>query len=161
LNQIDQYLDQLQERVVGGRGNADPRNYDVFISYTHGDEPWASKFVDEVKAQGVHAWFDKADIALGERWSDEIEQALREAPVIVVLVSPNYVNNSSADFELGAAVGGNKKIIPIVTQKAPPTPLPPLLRSRQWLQETSPQAAGKRVAEVVEHLSNQNAARAD
>jgi hypothetical protein len=139
---------------------ADSRNYDVFISHAHGDEPWASKFVDELEAQGVHAWFDKADIAWGERWSDKIEQALREAPIIVVLLSPNYMNNPSAVFELGAAVGGNKKIIPIVTQKVEHAPLPSMLRDRQWLQETSPQAAGKLVAEVVEHLS-QNAAGVD
>jgi hypothetical protein len=140
---------------------ADSRNYDVFISYSHGDEPWASKFVDELEAQGVHAWFDKTDIALGDRWSEKIEQALREAPVIVVLLSQNYMNNPSAVFELGAALGGNKKIIPIVTQKAEHISVPRLLRDRQWLQETSPQVAGKRVAEVVEHLSHQNAAGAD
>jgi hypothetical protein len=135
---------------------AESRNYDVFISHAHGDEPWASKFFDELKSQGVHAWFDKADIAWGERWSDKIEQALREAPVIVVLVSPDYMNSASAVFELGAAVGGNKKIIPIATQKIEHAPS--VLRDRQWLQETSPQAAGKLVAEVVENLSHQNAA---
>jgi hypothetical protein len=140
---------------------ANSRNYDVFISHARGDEPWASKFVDELEAQGVHAWFDKADIALGDRWSDKIEQALREAPIIVVLLSPNYMNNPSAAFELGAALGGNKKIIPIVTEKVEHTLLPSLLRDRQWLQEASPQAAGKRVAEVVEHLSDQTAAGAD
>lgn len=140
---------------------ADSRNYDVFISYAHGDESWASKFVDELQAQGVHAWYDRSNIALGERWSEKIEEALREAPIIVVLVSPNYVNNPSAVFELGAALGGNKKIIPIVTREVEHTSLPSLLRGRQWLQETSPQIAGKRVAEVVEHLSHQNAAGAD
>lgn len=140
---------------------ADSRNYDVFISYAQGDEPWASRFFDELEAQGVHAWFDKTDIALGERWIDKIEEALREAPVIAVLLSPNYTNSPSAAFELGAALGGNKKIIPIATQEVEHAPLSSLLRDRQWLQETSPQAAGRRVAEVVEHLSHQNAAEAD
>jgi nucleoside 2-deoxyribosyltransferase len=139
----------------------DYRNYDVFISHAHGDEPWASKFVDELEAQGVRAWLNMADIGWGERWIDKTEQVLREAPIIVVLLSPDYMNDPSAVFELGAALGGNKKIIPIMTQKAEHTPVPLFLRDRQWLQETSPQAAGKRVAEVVEHLSNQNAARAD
>jgi hypothetical protein len=140
---------------------ADARNYDVFISYAQGDEAWAATLMDELKNQGVRAWFDKAHIALGDPISEKIEQALREAPVIVVLVSPKYLNSASAGFELGAAVAGNKKIIPIATQEAELTTLPPLLRNRQWLHETSPQVAGKRVAEVVAHLSDQNVARAN
>jgi hypothetical protein len=141
---------------------ADSRSYHVFVSYSQGDEPWASKFVDELQAQGVRA-FDKADIELGERWSDQIEKALREAPIVVLLVSPNYMNNDWGwvPFELGAALAANKRIIPIATQEVEHTPVSSLLRDRQWLQETSPQAAGKRVAEVVEHLSQRSAAGAD
>ena len=141
---------------------ADSRSIDVFISYAHGDEAWASKFVDELEAQGVHAWFDKTEIAFGDRVSEKLEQALREAPVIAVLLSPDYIANPSSAFELGAALGGNKKIIPIMTQEAEPaSPLPPLLRDRRLLQETSPQAAGKRVAELVESLSHHNTLEAN
>lgn len=136
---------------------AESRNIDVFISHAHGDEPWASKFVDELKAQGVRTWFDKVDIALGERWSSKLEEALREAPIVAVLISPDYLSSPLAAFELGAAVAGNKKIIPIVTQEVEHLPLPPLLRDWQLLQEASPQAAGKRVAEVVGNLPHQNA----
>jgi TIR domain len=140
---------------------AESQNIDVFISYAHGDEPWASKFADELKAQGVHAWFDKTHIALGERWSEKLEQALREAPIIAVLLSPDYITHPSSAFEVGAAVGGNKKIIPIATQEMERFALPSFLRDRAFLQETSPQAAGKRVAEVVENLSHRIAAEAD
>ena len=130
---------------------AETRNIDVFISYAHGDEPWASEFVNELKAQGVRTWWDH-DIALGERLTESMEEALREAPILAVLVTPNYISNSSSAFELGAAVAGNKKIIPIVRQKEQQHMLPRFLRDWQPLQESSPKIAGKHVAQVVENL---------
>jgi hypothetical protein len=139
---------------------AESRNIDVFISYAHGDEPWASEFVDELKAQGLRTWFAKDDIALGERVSDKLEEALREAPVVAVLVGPGYLNSPLAAFELGAAVAGDKKIIPIVMEEVKHRPLPLLLRDWQMLEESSPQAAGKRVAAAVENLPLQSAVEA-
>ncbi|MEH2559594.1 hypothetical protein V1286_007123 [Bradyrhizobium algeriense] len=133
---------------------ADSRNFDVFISYAHKDRTWASKFAHELEAHGVHAWFDEAEIAIGDRWSEKLEEALRQTPVIAVLVSQDYLSSPSSVFELGAAVAGNKKIIPIVTQEIERPLLPSLLRDRRLLQETSPQAAGKLVAEVVGNLAS-------
>jgi hypothetical protein len=140
---------------------ADTRSFKVFISYAHPDAPWAAKFADELEAQGVHAWLAEKEIAPGDRVFDKFEQAFREAPVVAFVLSPNYVTSPSSAFELGAAVGGNKKIIPILTYETSDLSLPPLLRDRQLLQEPSPEAAGKRVAEVVERLSHQIAAEAE
>src|SRR5215475_12664716 len=121
---------------------ADSRSFDVFISYARRDRNWASKFANELEAHGVHAWFDEAQLAPGDRFTEQLEEALRAAKVVAVLISPNYVTSPSSAFELGAAVSGNKKIIPIVTEQLD-RPLPSLLRERRLLQETSPQAAGK------------------
>jgi hypothetical protein len=140
---------------------ASSRNFDIFISYSQSDKAWASKFANELEANGVHAWFDEAEIAIGDRWADKLEEALRESPVIAVLISPEYLASPSSVFELGAAVGGNKKIIPIVTQRIENPSLPSLLRDRRLLQETSPQAAGRLVAEVVGNLTPQSAVTAD
>jgi len=128
---------------------ADSRDFDVFISYNKRDKNWASKFAHELEAQGVHAWFDEAEIAMGDRYADVVEEALRAAKVLAVVIGPEYVTSPSSAFELGAAIGGNKKIIPIVTEQVEHLPLPSLLRERKWLNEPSPQAAGKAVAEVV------------
>jgi TIR domain len=127
----------------------DPRNFDVFISYSSKDRNWASKFANELEANGVHAWFDQTEIAIGDRVTEKLEEALRESKIIAVVVTPDYLTNPSSAFELGAAVGGNKKIIPIVPREVGPMSMPSLLRGRQLLQESSPQAAGKAVAAVV------------
>lgn len=126
-----------------------PRKFDIFISHSGSDKKWASRFVDVLEANGVHAWLDDAIVQPGDRWGDQVEVALREAPFLAVLVSPDYLNNPSQAFELGAALGGNKKIIPIVTEPAQNVRLPTSLRELKWLEEASPEAAGKVVADVV------------
>jgi hypothetical protein len=128
---------------------SDPKDFDVFISYDQRDKGWATKFAQELEAQGVHAWFDEAQIAIGDRYGDTVADALRAAKVVAVVIGPNYVASPSSAFELGAAVGGNKRIIPIVTEPVGQVTLPSLLGERKWLKEPSPQAAGKAVADVV------------
>lgn len=128
---------------------ANARKFDIFVSHSVADRKWASKFVDELEANGVHAWLDDAVIRPGDRWSEQLEEALREAPVLAVLVGPDYLNNSWQAFELGAALGDKKKIIPIVTEPSQNVRLPSPLRELKLLEETSPEAAGKAVADVV------------
>jgi TIR domain len=130
----------------------DSRKIDVFVSHAATDSAWVSEFVDSLKAQGVTVWLDNTDLAPGEPWKDKLEEALREAPILAFIVGHGHPISPWGAFELGAAVSGNKTIIPIVTQNAAPASLPPLLRNRRLLQEPSPQVAGKRVAEVVGHL---------
>jgi hypothetical protein len=125
-----------------------PSKYDVFISYSAKDRPWASEFVDALKSEGVNAWYDQ-DIEPGDRWSDKTEEALREAAVMVVLWTPDYLNSTSASFEIGAAVGDNKKIIPVLREPLERDQLSPLLQRWASLEESSPRVAGKRVAESL------------
>lgn len=127
----------------------DSRNFDIFISYAARDRAWASVFASELESRGLHAWFDQAEIGWGDRWEDKLEKALRQSPVIAILLSPDYLTSPSALFELGAAVGGNKRIFPIVTQDVESSALPSLFRDRKLLQEKSPEAAGKLVAEAI------------
>jgi len=127
---------------------ADSKKYDVFVSHSHKDNTWASEFVDTLKGEGVRAWFDP-DIAPHEQWADQVEEALRESGVIVFLVTSDFATSPTTSFELGAAVGGNKKIVPIVTENIERYRIPSHLRRLGLLQESSPRAAGKAVAEVA------------
>lgn len=45
-----------------------PSKYDVFISYSAKDKPWASDLVDALKNEGVRAWIDQDVVKPGEKW---------------------------------------------------------------------------------------------
>ena len=126
------------------------RDYDIFLSYSHKDKPWVSEFVATLKKAGIKAWFDQSEIAPGERWQEKIQQALRDSKTLVVILSQNNIESPWTFFELGAAVADHKRIIPIATDDFDLRKLPLLLRQYQFLKESSPQEAGKRVAEVLE-----------
>ena len=126
------------------------RSYDIFLSYSSKDRPWVSEFVATLKESGVKAWFDVSDLAPGERWQEKIQEALRDSETLVVILSQNSVESPWTFFELGAAVADQKRIIPIVTEDFDLSRLPLLLKQYRLLKESSPQAAGKRVAEVLE-----------
>ncbi len=131
--------------------------YDVFISHSSKDESWAREFATALEAEGIQPWFAMANVEPGDSILEKMEQALRNAKVVIALVSHDYVKSPSTAFELGAAVGDHKNIIPILMRGGEPPKLPRLLRDRQWLEESSPRLAGKRVAQAV--LSDKAAGR--
>ncbi len=77
--------------------NPDERNL-CFISYSHKDEEWLEKLLTMlaplVRAKKLKIWTDK-EIQAGDKWLDEIKQALSRAKIAVLLVSKNFL---ASDF---------------------------------------------------------------
>jgi TIR domain len=87
---------------------------------------------------GVKTWFDVSSLAPGERWQEQIQEALRDSKFFVVIVSPHTGSNAWTFFELGAAVADRKTIIPVMTENAEIERIPTVLRQFQFLRESSP-----------------------
>ncbi len=54
-------------------------------------------------------------------------------------------------FELGAALAGGKRIVPVLSDDVDPSEIPAAVRQFQFVREKSPEAAARRVAEAVMH----------
>jgi len=123
-------------------------NYDVFISYSLKDKPWVAEFASALKEAGVKALFDVAELSPGDRWQDQIQDALRSSRTLVVILSRNSAENPWTFFELGAALADQKRIIPVLSEEVGPETLAPFLRF-QFLKEFSPREAGRLVADAI------------
>ena len=75
-----------------------------------------------------------------------VEQGLRESDVIVLLLNPESANRPNVLFELGAAIGLGKRIVPIVPEDADLSQLPGPIRYRRYLLRRSPADTAKEVA---------------
>src|SRR5712692_9289552 len=105
----------------------------VFISYSHSDENWAREFAKNLRDRGLDVWLDQS-IRPGEQWQDAIEKGLRESNLMVCIVTPDSVSKPSASlfFELGAAIGLGKRVVPVIPADLDLSLVPKALRSRKY-----------------------------
>ena len=75
--------------------NPSPPN--IFISYSQKDDPWKERFrthLGFLERQGlVTLWSDQESLAVGEDWYPAIEQAIAQAKIVLLLVSPHFLNS--------------------------------------------------------------------
>jgi hypothetical protein len=86
----------------------------VFISYARGDELAARELRANLQNMEVAGWMDESDIAAGDAMSKPLLDSLRRASAVIVLVSDRSLQSPWVLYELGAAWGMGKTIIPVL-----------------------------------------------
>ena len=100
----------------------------VFISYSHKDLVFADRLAPVIEAAGYEVLLDRHDLHYGAKWKDELSDFVRQAEIIVFVVSPNSVSSQYCMSELDQARNLNKRIISIVLRQVPPEKLPEYIR---------------------------------
>ena len=122
----------------------------VFISHTAHDSDWARSFAKALQERGVTVWFDEFDVQPGDSLRDALESGLRDSDVLVALLDAEAPAWPNLFFELGAAIGMGKRVVPIVPKGVDPSALPLDLRLRRYLVRHSPeQTAEERSATLL------------
>lgn len=121
-------------------------NRKVFISHSMADTEWARSFAQALKERGVTVWFDE-EVQPGESWRDALEAGLRSSDVLVALLDKESSSKPNLFFELGAAIGMGKRVVPIVPKGMDPGTLPLDVRLRRYLIRDTPE-------QTAEELSN-------
>jgi nucleoside 2-deoxyribosyltransferase len=121
----------------------------VFISHSTHDADWARSFAQALKQKGVIVWFDEFDVRPGESFRDAVESGLRNSDVLVALLDPEYPSGPSLFFELGAAIGMGKKVVPIVPKGLDPNNLPLNVRLRRYLIRDTPEQTAEELSSTL------------
>jgi len=106
---------------------------EIFISYRRADMAWAKLLHDQLKAEGVEAWYD-AQIGAGQDWRVATANALEASQIFVLLFTANAAMSKDIAKELAAATLENKLIIPVRLENiAPKGAFLYELASRNWI----------------------------
>src|SRR5947209_3129916 len=69
---------------------------EIFFCYAHEDEALLKKLkahLRPLQRQGlIDVWYDR-DISAGEEWEEEISKHLNSAQIILLMVSPDFMNS--------------------------------------------------------------------
>lgn len=123
----------------------------VFISYAHdaNEDEWVRRFAEALREQSVEVWYDVERVKWGERFTDAIEAGLRDSDAIVAILSRANAWQPSVLFDLGVAIAGGKRLIPIVPADLESSAIPAEFRRRRYLTKGAPDEAAREVAETL------------
>lgn len=92
---------------------------DVFISYSSKDEDLARLVREQLHAQNLSVFIASLSLNAGERWTPQIVSELKSAPWVILLATKDALSSPSVQMEAGAAIFGNKKVVPIMWNVKP------------------------------------------
>jgi hypothetical protein len=123
----------------------------VFISYSHGEESagWAMQFAEALRDSGVNVWLDRWNLELGQSFADAIETALRDCDTLVAIMSRAGIRDRSVLFEIGSALGAEKRLVLIVPPDVERAEIPYDLHRHRYFLAGDPEATAREVAEVL------------
>lgn len=109
------------------------RPLQTFISYSRVNQQFALRLACELKSAGFSIWMDQFDIPTGARWDDEIEKALRECQIFLIIMTPASIASANAKDEIGYAIDHGKHILPVLLENCE---IPLRLRRMQYVDFT-------------------------
>jgi len=96
---------------------------DVFISYSADAKKLAERLANSLQEEGVATWSDFENVTPGERFYDQLQQALDEAKFYLIVVGPRNIMRDWQDQEWQGALertwtDSDKRIIPVLVGDA-------------------------------------------
>ena len=67
------------------------RSLHVFLCHASGDKPVVIKLYQQLVKDGFDAWLDKEKLIPGQKWQDEIPNAVKKSDVVIVCLSSQSV----------------------------------------------------------------------
>ena len=113
--------------AAGPLAVAPPAKPSIFISYSHKDEAWKERLMTHLQVLALEDYFevwDDRQIATGDDWFPEIEQAIEQASLAVLLVSVNFLTSKFIRGEeiprmLQRRTKAGLRVFPIIVSPCP------------------------------------------
>jgi hypothetical protein len=122
----------------------------VFISYARDDRPFVQEVAAGLRARGIEANVERDSVHSGERMADELKAGLESSNVVVVFFG-NSVPSPWMNFEIGAAIGSSKQLVPVLLDVSGVSRAPTAVSSFDGIDahDLKPDEVAERIADVV------------
>jgi tetratricopeptide (TPR) repeat protein len=119
--------------VAGAEAGAE--RFDVFFSYAYRDGEWPVALAGNLERLGLRVWFDRWELAAGQRVATRLQDGLAKADVLVAVVSPRWIAsewcNEEFAYAMTASAGGRQRVIPVLWGDV--ATVPPFIASRLFV----------------------------
>jgi hypothetical protein len=88
----------------------------AFLSYARPNAAFADRLAAALPALGIEPWIDREGIHGGAKWSSAIQQALDEADVLILVLSPSAMSSSNVEDEWQYALDRGKPVLPVLLE---------------------------------------------
>ncbi len=89
----------------------------VFLAYSYRDKDVASKLAERLRNLQFKVWLNDEQLTPGMNWEDRIHEAIENADIFLVLLSPSVTSSPYLDFELNKVQKKEDiKILPVLLE---------------------------------------------
>jgi formylglycine-generating enzyme required for sulfatase activity len=106
----------------------------TFISYSRSNKEFVVRLTKELRAEGFPVWLDILDIPPGSRWDREVEKALKESEIFMIILTQASAESENVLDEIGYAIDHHKRIMPVLMENCE---IPLRLRRFQYVDFTN------------------------
>jgi hypothetical protein len=86
--------------------------YDVFLSYSQADKPYADAACHKLEASNIRCWIAPRDIRPSEDWAESIINAMDNSKILLLIFSSSSNNSPQVRREVERAVNKGLSILP-------------------------------------------------
>jgi TIR domain len=129
-------------------------NQRIFLSYSHDEAPFVRSVAAGLARRGLDAGLNHEEPNVGEPFVDRIQEALRSSSVLVAFFG-RALDSPWLNFEIGAALGASKTVLPVFLTTSAREAAPPPVREFSGID-----ASNLKPDEVAEEISEYLAAAA-
>jgi TIR domain-containing protein len=97
-----------------------PAQYEIFISHSHQDISTVQALATALSQRGLSVWVDRSDIEEGDAYDTQIEEAIAQTSVVIVLWSEHSTRSHWVRAEAAYALSKHKLLPISIDQCQPP-----------------------------------------
>lgn len=109
----------------------------VFICYAMADGVFALDLALALREAGIRAFMDELDMDASMAWGETVNQALRDCAVLLMVLSPNALDDAEVIGEYTYFMNSGKIIIPIIAEACDTNQLPTMIPAIHLADDTN------------------------